>query len=209
MPFMPFAIFGLWFRGLLALGLVGGGIWLLATWYDALPRPTPVLQTATDGTRNPAPPPSVRERVTRWRPSFTWETAALGGGLLLVLVASGGGLLVSPLRWRSGPPVPLPARARSVEDLPGPDGIRIGRVGQHHPPHPTAQRLGEEATHGQEDHAPNAVPTRTTGRGPRNVRMVSSARAIMSRLYTDCAGRVERPKPGKSHTTRRNRAPTS
>ena len=25
MPFMPFAIFGLWFRGLLALGLVGGG----------------------------------------------------------------------------------------------------------------------------------------------------------------------------------------
>src|SRR5687767_6082035 len=85
MPFMPFAIFGLWFRGLLALGLVGGGIWLLATWYDALPRPTPVLQTATDGTRTPAPPPSVRERVTRWRPGFTWETAALGGGLLLVL----------------------------------------------------------------------------------------------------------------------------
>jgi pimeloyl-ACP methyl ester carboxylesterase len=28
MPFMPFAILGIWFRGLLALGLLGGGIWL-------------------------------------------------------------------------------------------------------------------------------------------------------------------------------------
>ena len=125
MPFMPFAIFGLWFRGLLALGLVGGGIWLLATWYDALPRPTPVLQTATDGTRTPAPPPSVRERVTRWRPGFTWETAALGGGLLLVLGASGGGLLLSPLRWRAGTPVPVPPQAPTVEHLPGPDGTTL------------------------------------------------------------------------------------
>ena len=106
-------------------GLLGAGIWLLATWYDALPRPTPVLQTATDGTRTPAPPPSVRERVTRWRPGFTWETAALGGGLLLVLGASGGGLLLSPLRWRAGTPVPVPPQAPTVEHLPGPDGTTL------------------------------------------------------------------------------------
>ena len=49
MPFMPFAILGLWFRGLLALGLLGGGIWLLATWYDALPRVAPIVQTEPDG----------------------------------------------------------------------------------------------------------------------------------------------------------------
>jgi hypothetical protein len=125
MPFMPFAILGMWLRGLLALGLVGGGLWLLATWYDALPRPIPVVQTAPDGTRLPVPPPSFRARVAHWRPSLSWETAALGGGLLLVLGASGGGWLVARLRWRAGTPVPLPAQAPTVEHLPGPDGTTL------------------------------------------------------------------------------------
>ena len=107
MLFMPFAILGLWFRGLLALGLLGGGIWLLATWYDALPRVTPLVQMEHDGRRPPARPLSFSERVAHWHPDVSWETVAFGGGLLLVLVASGGGLLVYPLRWRSGPPVPL------------------------------------------------------------------------------------------------------
>src|SRR4030095_1954342 len=65
------------------------------------------------------------ERVAHWHPALSWETAALGGGLLLVLVASGGGLLVVPLRWRSGPPVPRPSRASSVEHVPGPDGTTL------------------------------------------------------------------------------------
>jgi hypothetical protein len=125
MLFMPFAILGIWFRGLLALGLLGGGLWLLASWYDALPRPTLVLQTDPGGTRPPAPPPSFRARVIRWRPGLTSETAALGGGLLLVLVASGGGLLLSPLRWRAGTSVPVPPQPRTVEHLPGPDGTTL------------------------------------------------------------------------------------
>jgi hypothetical protein len=124
MPFMPFAILGIWFRGLLALGLLGGGIWLLATWYDGLPRVTPMAQTDPDGPR-PARPLSFGERVAQWQPDLSWETAALGGGLLLVLVASGGGLLVSRLRWRSGPPVPHPSQAQTVEHLPGPDGTTL------------------------------------------------------------------------------------
>ncbi|HSX81867.1 MAG TPA: hypothetical protein VLQ80_25285, partial [Candidatus Saccharimonadia bacterium] len=76
MPFMPFAILGIWFRGLLALGLLGGGIWCLSTWYDALPRSTPVVQTDPEGTRPPAPPLSFSARVARWRPDLSWETAA-------------------------------------------------------------------------------------------------------------------------------------
>ena len=122
MLFMPFAILGIWFRGLLALALLGGGIWLLYEWYDALPRPVFPVQEDAGLPRAPASRPSFQDRVTHWRPDLSWETAALGGGLLLVLVASGGGLLVSRLRWRAGTPVPLPARARSVEHLPGPDG---------------------------------------------------------------------------------------
>src|SRR4029453_2621459 len=113
------------FRGFRALGLLGGGIWLLAAWYDALPRVTPVVQTDPDGPRPPAQPLSFSERVAHWHPDFSWETAALGGGLLLVLVASGGRRPFPPFRCRAGPPVPLPARARSVEDLPGPDGTTL------------------------------------------------------------------------------------
>jgi len=124
MPFMPLAILGIWFRGLVALGLLVGGVWLLATWEDALPRSTPVVQTHPDGTQTPAPPLSFSERVARWRPGLTWETAALSGGVLLVLVASGGGMLLYPLRWRAGPPVPVPPQVSTVEH-PGPDGTAL------------------------------------------------------------------------------------
>ena len=34
MPFMPFNILGIWFRGLLAIAILAGGIYLLARWYD-------------------------------------------------------------------------------------------------------------------------------------------------------------------------------
>jgi hypothetical protein len=124
MPFMPFAILGIWFRGLVALGLLAGGVWLLATWEDALPRATPVVQTHPDGTQTPAPPLSFSERVARWRPGLTWDTAALSGGVLLVLMASGGGMLLYPLRWRAGPPVPVPPQVSTVEH-PGPDGTAL------------------------------------------------------------------------------------
>jgi len=67
---MPLAILGIWCRGLLALGLLGGGVWLLATWEDALPRSTPGVQTHPDGPHTPAPPLSFSARVARWRPGL-------------------------------------------------------------------------------------------------------------------------------------------
>jgi hypothetical protein len=121
MPLMPFAMLWMWFRGLLALALLGGGIWLLYAWYDALPRPTPPVQTDTDVTRASAPAPSFSNRVARRHPGLTWETAALGGGLFLVLVALGGGRLVYPLRWRAGGPEFVPPQAGTVQRLTRPD----------------------------------------------------------------------------------------
>jgi pimeloyl-ACP methyl ester carboxylesterase len=125
MPLMPFAMLGIWFRGVLALLLLGGGIWLLSTWYDALPRPTPLVQTDPEGPRPPASPLSFRERVARWHPGLTWETAALVGGILLVLVASGGGRLVYPLRWRASGHEPGPLPAGRVQRLTRPDGTAL------------------------------------------------------------------------------------
>ena len=34
MPFMPFNILGMWFRGLLAIALLGLSIYLLREWYE-------------------------------------------------------------------------------------------------------------------------------------------------------------------------------
>ena len=136
MPLMPFAMLGIWFRGVLALLLLGGGIWLLSTpWYDALPRPTPLVQTDLQ-TRIPWPLPlSFRERVTRWHPGLTWETAALVSGILLVLVASGGGRLVYPLRWRASGHEPGPLPAGRVQRLTRPDGTALhSRASAHRTP---------------------------------------------------------------------------
>jgi hypothetical protein len=48
-----------------------------------------------------------------------------------------------------------------------PDGIRVGRMGQHHARHAAAQRRGEQATQGQEDHTPNAVSHEDDGAGTK------------------------------------------
>ena len=34
MPFMPFQILGIWFRGLLSIAILAGGIYVLSRWYD-------------------------------------------------------------------------------------------------------------------------------------------------------------------------------
>ena len=34
MPFMPFNILGMWFRGLLSIAILAGGIYFLKRWYD-------------------------------------------------------------------------------------------------------------------------------------------------------------------------------
>jgi hypothetical protein len=36
MPLMPFQILGIWFRGLLSIAILAGGIYLLQRWYDEL-----------------------------------------------------------------------------------------------------------------------------------------------------------------------------
>ena len=59
MPLMPFAMLWIWLRGLCALALLGGGLWLLYTWYEALSRTRPVVQTDLESPSPPAPPLST------------------------------------------------------------------------------------------------------------------------------------------------------
>src|SRR4051812_12773281 len=85
MPFMPFQILGIWFRGLLSIAILAGGIYLLKRWYDEShvvePAPTvPAAEaTARDGDARDRDATAVvpRRRVFRFEPGLNRETAYL------------------------------------------------------------------------------------------------------------------------------------
>ena len=93
---MFFTALTTWFRGLLALALVIGGIALLKKWVDDLPREKVVLVTPSGPAEARSRPlASLPERIDAWRYDPNRSTAPLiWGGLLLLLAV--GGRLVSP-----------------------------------------------------------------------------------------------------------------
>ena len=126
MPFMPFNILGIWFRGLLSIAILAGGIYLLKSWYDeshhlevVIPAgESPgsdrwkdrVLEAVKDGTGR---------RVFRYEPGWNRGTAMLAGGIALLAWATvgqwiGRGLFMLTLRSGSsttGAPGAGPAEA--------------------------------------------------------------------------------------------------
>ncbi len=105
MPFLPFQILGIWFRGLLGLALLGLGIYLLKQWYD---EPNTVVVQAPavrqggvdeDGARRVT---EKRVHVSRWHLGLDRSTAYLAGGLALTLLSLGGGSVGFPLLRKSG-----------------------------------------------------------------------------------------------------------
>jgi pimeloyl-ACP methyl ester carboxylesterase len=107
---MPFHVLGIWFRGLLALALLGLGAYLVSTWREH--RRTETVETIAPGPLpDQRPPlgaaPTIPEPQTRVhieRPEFGLNAATglLLAGLLILAWSLGGGWLVSPrLRRRS------------------------------------------------------------------------------------------------------------
>jgi hypothetical protein len=111
MALIPSFILGMWLWGLLALGLLGGGIYFawLYNW-------------------------TIEQYVFAPDLGFNPETALLVAGLLLLLWACGGGLL---LRWFLGGP----GRSRSSDD--SPQHTRDGTV--YRLPRPNGSELQVEA----------------------------------------------------------------
>jgi len=92
---MPFQILGIWLRGLLAIALLGVGIYLLKEWYDS-PRTVVEAPRAAGVDRGNRDAPRVEGdervvRVSRWHLGLDKATACLVGGLVLVLSSLGGG----------------------------------------------------------------------------------------------------------------------
>jgi len=135
MPMMPFQILGIWLRGLLAIALLGAGLYLLKEWYDS-PRtvveaPRAVEVDRRDG--SPARDEGVRRvvHVSRWHLGLDRPTAFLLGGLALLFATLGGGLWGTryPKKSEGKPPGagdPASSSSRgTVHRVRAPDGTEL------------------------------------------------------------------------------------
>jgi hypothetical protein len=116
MPFMPFNILGIWFRGLLAIAIIVGGIYLIKLWYNKCQVVLPVRVVSTteapdrDGD---APVPTATSmvggrRVFRFVPGMNREMAYLASAVTLLGWAVAGSLIRRAISTVSGGSKPAP-----------------------------------------------------------------------------------------------------
>jgi hypothetical protein len=118
MFFMPFNILGMWFRGLLSIAILAGGIYLLYRWYDdshVVEQTRVAVSTDEVRAKDVAPGMERRpastivtvpgHRVFRVDPGWNRPTMELAVALSLLVGAAGGRLVgrgLSMLTLRSG-----------------------------------------------------------------------------------------------------------
>ena len=135
MPLMPFQILGIWLRGLLALAIIGAGIYLLKEWNEHRRVAVVVAE---------APPPGAADRPADGRGrevrrietvpfGLNRPTAELLGGLALLGLSVGGGRLLVPLLRRRGQDDPNSERGGEVRRIKRPDGTEL-QVEMYGPP---------------------------------------------------------------------------
>jgi pimeloyl-ACP methyl ester carboxylesterase len=147
MPFMPFNILGIWFRGLLSVAILAGGIYLLYRWYDEshvviqTPSPATKVETPGDGRPEDAADAVPARRLFRFDPGLNRPTYLLAAGCALLAWATAGRWIGHGVRtlMRSlgvssmGPPRaataemepdvdPTDDRGGEVHTIPRPDG---------------------------------------------------------------------------------------
>lgn len=133
--FTPAGVLGTWLRGLFAIAMTAGGIWLVSLWYDQLPKAAVQHRTtsaAVSERSNHDPTPeqhqrrlTPRERISIWRPGFDRATLYLLGGLGL-MAWSFGGRVLNPLFWRKAASTAAPTMPQGkVHHILRPDGTRL------------------------------------------------------------------------------------
>jgi pimeloyl-ACP methyl ester carboxylesterase len=133
MPFLPSAIFGMWFRGLLAIAILGGSVYLFSRWARELPDPSAprVSEVDRDGMNRqsdtlPLERASFGERVAAWKPGWDRLTAFLAGAVALALIGTLGRFITTPLLFRrSGSDEPHRERAGTTQHIVRPDGTKL------------------------------------------------------------------------------------
>jgi pimeloyl-ACP methyl ester carboxylesterase len=138
MPLTPFAAIGIWLRGLLSLAILGGGAWLLRSWYVDCNVWVPELVTIVGATPDAAgvdgpvlvggetARPGHRE--FRFHPGFNRPTAELAGALALLTwglfglpIAKG----IARLVLKEGVDEPKRERGGEVRRVVRPDGTEL------------------------------------------------------------------------------------
>jgi pimeloyl-ACP methyl ester carboxylesterase len=151
MPFMPFTILGIWFRGVLAIAIVSGGIYLLKLGYDAAHNTVPIpVVSIIERPVNPNADDSERgrtaaaplHRVFRFEPGMNRQTAYVASGVALLSLAFVGGLARRFASMMLGGPKTAPGtvadeprdqRTGDVHRINRPDGTEL-RVECYGPP---------------------------------------------------------------------------
>jgi hypothetical protein len=109
MPFLPFNILGIWFRGLLSIAILAGGIYLLTRWYgdshvtEVIEEP--VAKAPSDTVRGGDARPPVEtevlvptQRIFRFDPGWNQPTLELAAALALLIWATVGRLIGNGFR---------------------------------------------------------------------------------------------------------------
>lgn len=126
MPIMPFTILAIWLRALLAVAILGGGIYLAREWYeDAHVDVTPDAAREVDLS---VPREDGSPLVFRPDLGWNWETAKLAGAVALLSVALAGLPIakgLARLLLRKGDNEPNSGRNGEVRLLARPDGSEI------------------------------------------------------------------------------------
>ncbi|AMV37823.1 Arylesterase [Planctomyces sp. SH-PL62] len=148
---MPFNILWIWFRGLLSIAILGGGLYLLSRWYDDSRVVERVSVPATaagpdDVRRDPEGKPIATEtpapavRVFRFEPGWNRPTYELAGALALLAWASlgrwiGSGVRSLTLRTGEAPsaaPEAAPARRAGDDRADAPPEPDVDPYGDRH-----------------------------------------------------------------------------
>src|SRR4051812_30940881 len=82
--------------------LLAAGIWLVHEFFHELPTHRTSYDAST-GARIEHPLTTTPERLAAWKPSIKRPGGLLIFGILALVLALGGGRMVSPLLWRRGP----------------------------------------------------------------------------------------------------------
>ncbi len=157
MPFLPFNILGVWFRGLLSIAILAGAAYLLYSWYDD----SHIIERVTTVRTEDAP---GEERVTvrrvfRFEPGWNRPTFKLVSGVALLAWATvgrwvGHGLWMLMLMPGTGPSPGGAAQTTGAD----PAGKKRRKKGRRHNPFgpaaavpeadedPTSEREGEVHT---------------------------------------------------------------
>ena len=139
MPFMPFNILGIWFRGLLSLAIIAGGIYLLTLWYHESHAVVPIRVGPTADARGGNSEASDQDasgavrtrRVFRFEPGMNRQTAYLAAAIALLALSVVGGRVRQAAATVFGGPEPARAeeagepfddRSGEVHSLTRPDG---------------------------------------------------------------------------------------